>query len=77
MIAGMVPDAPYKQGDKVCREKDIENPSLGLIHGRINRVYASTDRNDRRFRYPEMYEVLWSDGRNQSGYLRHGLSPIC
>ena len=76
MIAGMIPDLPYKEGDKVCREIDIEQPDLGLMHGRINRVYCSIDRNDPRFCYPEMYEVLWSDGSSRGGYLRHGISPI-
>ncbi|MBI6883130.1 hypothetical protein [Pseudomonas putida] len=70
-----IPDIPYREGAKVCREVDIERPELGLKYGRVNRVYSSYDRSDCRFRYPEMYSVIWSDGTVGEGFLRHGISP--
>lgn len=67
---------PYREGQKVCREIDINDESKGQRYGRIARVYTSFDRTDRRFRYNEMYAVLWNDGETTGGFLRHGLTPL-
>jgi hypothetical protein len=66
----------YREGQKVSRELDIYDESKGLRYGRVSRVYSSYDRSDRRFRYDEMYEVLWNDGGTTGGFLRHGLSLV-
>jgi len=72
----LIPNTPYSEGQRVSREKDILNPNDGLKIGVVTRLYASEARHDRRFRYSEMYEVTWADGSVDSGYLRHGLTPI-
>jgi hypothetical protein len=66
----------YREGQKVSRELDIHDASKGLRHGRVSRVYSSYDSSDLRFRYDEMYEVLWNDGETSGGFLRHGLTPV-
>lgn len=66
----------YREGQKVSRELDIYDASKGLRYGLVSRVYSSFDSSDRRFRYDEMYEVLWSDGETSGGFLRHGLTPV-
>lgn len=66
----------YREGQKVSRELDINDESKGQRYGRIARVYTSFDRSDRRFRYDEMYAVLWNDGETTGGFLRHGLTPV-
>lgn len=66
----------YREGQKVCREWDIDDASKGQRYGRVSRVYTSFDRSDRRFRYDEMYAVLWNDGETTGGFLRHGLTPL-
>lgn len=71
-----IPNTPYSEGQRVSREKDIFKPEGGLKIGVVSRLYASEARHDRRFRYSEMYEVTWADGSVDSGYLRHGLTPI-
>jgi hypothetical protein len=66
----------YREGQKVSRELDIYDASKGLRYGRVSRFYSSYDCSDRRFRYEEMYEVLWDDGETTGGFLRHGITPI-
>lgn len=66
----------YREGQKVCREWDAYDESKGQRYGRIARVYSSYDSADRRFRYNEMYAVLWNDGETTGGFLRHGLTPL-
>ena len=68
----------FKVGDEVTRPKDCFKPvkKWQLKHGVVTRVYSkwSTALPDMPSYYlPELYEVVWNDGKVGKGYLPHGI----
>ena len=60
-------------GDAVCRLADVYDNSSRMLHGVVIKCYR--DDASRFGPYPELYAVRWDDGREQRGFLPHGLDP--
>lgn len=67
----------FKRGDRVSREIDIYDLTKGLRFGIIIKVYRKPVKQYNSFKlgpYPELYKVLWDDGKTEEGFLPHGLN---
>jgi len=63
----------FKIGDRVTRLSDVFDDKSTRLFGRISEVYQR--RTVFGF-YPELYKVIWDDGKEQFGFLPHGLDKV-
>jgi hypothetical protein len=67
----------FKLNDRVSRLENVFDQKSKLKHGRIVKVYSQ-----KAYRaggivlgpYPELYDVKWSEGNIERGFLPHGLN---
>lgn len=79
----------YQVGDRVTRPQDIYNKNSPLLHGEVTCVYGKDAawpwtqplgyiRENNKpgvWRYPELYEVRWDNGKVQRGFFHYGINP--
>lgn len=65
----------FKPGDLVERRSNPMDQESPLRYGIIIERY--TNYVNTGYYYPELYEVEWSDGQLERGFLPHGLQPTC
>lgn len=79
----------FPLGARVVRPRNVFKIMSSLMHGEVVAIYGEdaawpwTDppgyvRENNRpglWRYPELYDVQWDDGRIDHGFLPHGLDP--
>lgn len=67
--------AVWKVGDRVVRHKDVFDDSSPVMHGTVSRVVVNIQPGQLGFKYayPEIVWVRWDGGREEGGYLPHGL----
>jgi hypothetical protein len=68
-------ETKFQYGDRVERdERNLSWPYSGqVLTGIVTRVYGRI-KTDLLGQYPEVYDVLWDNGKESRGYLPHGIS---
>ena len=61
----------FQLGSLVSRRKNVFDPKSKLLHGIVTEIYS--DYTSLQGPYPELYEVTWSNGMIERGFLLHGL----
>lgn len=61
----------FHEGQRVQRLSDIFDQNSRMLRGEVIKRYS--DHVSRHGPYPELYVVRWDDGREERGFLPHGL----